>query len=42
MFEFIRNSGYHFGVLVAQGGFVVMLVVIDAADGDVLRVEVKG
>ena len=42
MFEFIRNSGYRFGVLVARGGFVMMLVVIDAANGDVLRVEIKG
>ena len=42
MFEFIRNSGYRFGVLVAQGGFVMMLVVVDTANGDVLRVEVKG
>ena len=41
MFEFVRNGGYRFGVLVAQGGFVVMLVVIDAANGDVFRVEVK-
>ena len=42
MFEFVRNGGHYFGVLVAQGEFVMMLVVVDTANGDVLRVEVKG
>ena len=41
MFEFVRDSGDCFGVFVAQGGFVVVLVVIDAAYGDVFRVNVE-
>ena len=39
--EFVHYCGYCFGVFITQGSFVVVLVVIDAADSDVLRVEVK-
>ena len=42
MFEFIRNGSYYFGVLVTQRHFVVVLVIVDTADGDVFRVEVEG
>ena len=42
MFEFIQNGGYCFGVLVTQGDLVMMLVVVDTANSDVLRVEVEG
>ena len=42
MFEFIQNGCYCFGVLVTQGRLVVVLVVVDTADGDVFRVEVEG
>ena len=42
MLEFIQNGRYCFSILVTQRHLVVVLVVVDTADGDVFRVEVEG